>query len=58
MMRTDRFDESTVEQAAKEWLAEIGFHTGYAPMDAAVDDVRDSRLFRVECGWRHLGLLR
>ena len=42
MMRTDRFDESTVEQAAKEWLAEIGFHTGYAPVDAAVDDVRDS----------------
>ena len=20
--------------------------------------VRDNRLFRVECGWRHLGLLR
>ena len=42
MMRTDRFDESTVEQAAKEWLAEIGFHTGYAPVDAAVEDVRNS----------------
>ena len=42
MMRTDHFDESTVEQAAKEWLAEIGFHTGYAPVDAAVEDVRDS----------------
>lgn len=37
-----RFDESTVEQAAKEWLAEIGFHTGYAPVDAAVEDVRES----------------
>ena len=42
MMRTDHFDESTVEQAAKEWLAEIGFHTGYAPVDAAPKDVRDS----------------
>jgi len=42
MMRNDHFDESTVEQAAKEWLAEIGFHTGYAPVDAAVEDVRDS----------------
>lgn len=42
MMRTDHFDESTVEQAAKEWLAEIGFHTGYAPVDAAVEDVRNS----------------
>ncbi len=41
-MRTDHFDESTVEQAAKEWLAEIGFHTGYAPVDAEVEDVRDS----------------
>ena len=41
-MRTDHFDESTVEQAAKEWLAEIGFRTGYAPVDAAVNDVRDS----------------
>ena len=41
-MRTDHFDESTVEQAAKEWLAEIGFHTGYASVDAAVEDVRDS----------------
>ena len=37
-----RFDESTIEQAAKEWLAEIGFYTGYAPVDAAVDEVRNS----------------
>ena len=53
-MRTDRFDESTVEQAAKEWLAEIGFHTGYAPMDAAVDDVRDSGSSELSVGDRVL----
>ena len=52
MMRTDHFDESTVEQAAKEWLAEIGFHTGYAPVDAAPKDVRDSLS---ECIlWKHV----
>ena len=49
-MRTDHFDESTVEQAAKEWLAEIGFHTGYAPVDAAVEDVRNS----LEIGRAHV----
>lgn len=38
----DRFDESTVEQAAKEWLAEIGYHTGYAPIDAPVGQVRQN----------------
>lgn len=39
---SDRFNESTVEQAAKEWLAEIGYHTGYAPVDAAVGEVRQT----------------
>lgn len=39
---TDRFDESTVEQAAKQWLAEIGYHTGYAPIDAPVGQVRQN----------------
>lgn len=37
-----RFDESTVEQAAKEWLAEVGYHTGYAPIDAPVGQVRET----------------
>lgn len=39
---TDRFDESTVEQAAKQWLAELGYHTGYAPIDAPVGQVRQN----------------
>lgn len=37
-----RFDESTVEQAAKEWLAEIGYRTGYAPVDAPVGQARET----------------
>ncbi|MFG6161335.1 type I restriction endonuclease subunit R [Actinotignum sp. GS-2025b] len=35
-----RFNESTVEQAALEWLRDIGYHTGYGPVDAAVGEVR------------------
>lgn len=31
-----------VEQAALQWLAEIGYRTGYGPVDAAVASVRDS----------------
>lgn len=37
-----RFDESVVEQAALQWLAEIGYRTGYGPVDAAVGEVRES----------------
>lgn len=38
----NRFDESVVEQAALQWLAEIGYRTGYGPVDAAVGEVRES----------------
>ena len=37
-----RFDESVVEQAALQWLAEIGYRTGYGSVDAAVGEVRES----------------
>lgn len=36
------FDENTVELAALEYFAELGYCTGYAPVDAAVGSVRDS----------------
>lgn len=34
------FNESIVEQAALDWLSELGYQTGYAPTDAAVGEVR------------------
>lgn len=37
-----RFDESTVESAALDWLGNIGYRTGYAPVDAAVGEERES----------------
>lgn len=37
-----RFNESVVEQAALQWLAEIGYNTGYGPVDAAVGGIRES----------------
>lgn len=36
-----RFNESTVEQAALDWLREIGYRTGYGPVDTAVGEVRE-----------------
>ena len=36
-----RFNEAVVEQAALNWLAEIGYRIGYGPVDAAVGDVRE-----------------
>ena len=32
----EHVDESTVEQAAKEWFGELGYTVGYAPHDAPV----------------------
>lgn len=37
-----RFTESVVEQAALQWLAEIGYRTGFGPVSAAVGEVRES----------------
>ncbi|OKL45927.1 deoxyribonuclease HsdR [Boudabousia liubingyangii] len=37
-----RFNESTVEDAAKDWFAELGYQTGYAPTDCEVGVARDS----------------
>ena len=36
-----RFNESTVEQAALDWLREIGYRTGYGPVETAVGEVRE-----------------
>lgn len=36
-----RFDESVVEEAALDWLQEIGYRTGSGPVDAAVGEVRE-----------------
>lgn len=36
-----RFNESTVERAALDWLREIGYRTGYGPVDTAVGEVRE-----------------
>lgn len=36
-----RFDESVVEEAALDWLREIGYRTGFGPMDAAVGEARE-----------------
>lgn len=38
----NRFNEAVVEQAALDWLAELGYRTGFGPVDAAVGDVRES----------------
>jgi len=35
------FNENTVELAALEYFAELGYRTGYGPVDAAVGDVRE-----------------
>lgn len=37
----NRFNEAVVEQAALDWLAELGYRTGFGPVDAAVGDVRE-----------------
>ena len=37
-----RFNESVVEQAALDWLAEIGYRTGFAPVAAAVGEMRQN----------------
>lgn len=36
-----RFDEAVVEQAALDWLREIGYQAGYGPVDAAIGEVRE-----------------
>ncbi|MDO4665376.1 MAG: type I restriction endonuclease subunit R [Actinomycetaceae bacterium] len=37
-----RFNESVVEQAALQWLSEVGYRTGYGPEVAGVGEVRES----------------
>lgn len=41
-MPDESFNESTVELAALKCLEEIGYHTGYAPVDAAVGHLRET----------------
>ncbi|MDO5722427.1 MAG: type I restriction endonuclease, partial [Actinomycetaceae bacterium] len=36
-----RLNESVVEEAALDWLREIGYRTGFGPLDAAVGEVRE-----------------
>ncbi|MDO5049398.1 MAG: type I restriction endonuclease subunit R [Actinomycetaceae bacterium] len=36
-----RFNENTVEVAALDWFKEIGYRTGFGPIDAAVGEVRE-----------------
>ncbi|MGL4832726.1 MAG: hypothetical protein ACRCWS_09190, partial [Propionibacteriaceae bacterium] len=36
-----RFDEFVVEQAALDWFRELGYRTGYGPVDAAVGQARE-----------------
>lgn len=37
----NRFNESVVEQATLDWLREIGYRTGYGPIDAEIGTVRE-----------------